>query len=57
MSVLEAITAGFELTFKYVDSLQEGFEISGRVVLLNMLVHYVLRNARCVCVLYIYIYI
>jgi hypothetical protein len=29
MSLLEAITAGFEIAFKYVDSFQEGFEISG----------------------------
>jgi hypothetical protein len=29
MSLLEAITAGFELAFICVDSLQEGFEISG----------------------------
>jgi hypothetical protein len=29
MSLLEAITAGFELSFKYADSFQEEFEISG----------------------------
>jgi hypothetical protein len=29
MSLLEAITAGFELAFKYADYFQEGFEISG----------------------------
>ena len=28
VSLLEAITEGFELAFKYVDSFQEGFEIS-----------------------------
>jgi len=46
MSLLESITAGFQLAFRYVDSFQGWFEISDWVVLLNILVHHVLRYGR-----------